>query len=721
MMPAMSLRLVPLAVAALFVACEPELTPVKRDGTNTVVAVASVTVVASTSRCRVGDQVALTATALDEKGAPIADAPLRFGSTDEYVLAVDEQGVARALQQGAVKVFAVSGDIVSEQVDVEVVPNASAGQFSVRMADGRLTLPRGAVRTVPVTVRDGSGNQRPEVVLVWRLESGTAVSLLDAGIVRAEAAGSAELSARTPQGAEGRLVVDVVEGSTALEVRWSTGLASVASERSFPILANVLRSDLLSQTGAGVPVTPDALTVFDGTTSLGDVTTLGDGGLAPLDVSRFADGTVLRLSLRATVAGQTAQSATRDVHIRRSTDAGTGWTSVGAQVDDDAWEHVMALDSLGRPWVAYRRENDAIRVMRFEPDGGRWLNAGRNVLAPEAPTRAELIAMDAGRLPDAGYLPFRQDADPLNQHTFSIQYNYWPRQPAANPTIAFDPQGRAVVAFGEGQPSPGGLGSELSHFWDVRVKRLPAPGGVWEFLGGNVEGVRTDDCRDPRIAFEPDSGVPVVATACVDRLTGLTGVDVMVWRDPSWQRFGSALPRAAVQREVRSLVFESADDVRLTLDEEGVSKTWRLRRSGQWVELSGNGVQQATASGSSVVGTSTTNDDATVLLSTSQGWARLGDVLDEKPWATAIQPIVAVGGGARVVAWREGDPRINLDVHVSRYDDTALEWQPIGARLDTIDAPAISHCVAVSSTGTVFVSWSEVRPNGVPRLRVLRR
>ncbi|MBL9038809.1 MAG: hypothetical protein JNG84_09865 [Archangium sp.] len=711
-------------------ACDvPQLTPrERRDGGGADVA--SLTLSSPAERARVGDTVTLGVVALDAADQPVESPPLSWVVSDEYVLVVDAAGVGRALKEGSVTVSVRAGAVTSNEISLEVLPNAGAGQFSVRFVEQRVTLKRGTSRPVVAEVRDAAGNIRNEIVPVYRLEPDPGCCAYADGSLTASATGDATLIARTPEGAEGRLSLSAVDADDVLEVDWVGTASTFAADRRVPIEWEVRMADLSSTIGGGYPVVPDTLELFDGETKLQDLALQADGGLPVLDVAAREDGTVLRLSLRATRSGATAVSRVRDVVVRHPRDGGSpdaGWANVGvAQVDDDAWDHQLLIDDAGVPWVVYRREANAVRVNRLNMTTNRWERAARSVNGADRPTRAELTAMDAGRLSDGGYPSFREEVDALNTHVFSVQYNYWPRLWATAPSMAFDGQGRAVVVFGEEQPDDSfGLGAALNDRWNIRVKRLDVGGTTWNFLGGALESVSTEDCRVAQLAIDPSNGAPVVAMGCLDVITGMVGVEAATWSDATqaWARWGSKLPVSMRQREVRGAVFDGPDSLRLAIDEEGVATTWRLSRSGMWT-------QSPPAPAATVVGTparlaagGAPIGDGVVSVGSGSGWSRLGDIVDEQPLAWAADPRVALGrNDALVVAWREGDPRINLDLHVSRWNAEQLTWDRLGARLDfSIDAMALYHSVATGPTGTVYASWSEMQANGSPRLRVVRK
>jgi hypothetical protein len=692
-------------------------------GPSTVVA--SLTLSVPFARARVGDEVSLGVEALDARGQPIAQPRVRFTISDEYVFVMAAGTVGRALKEGTVTITATANGVTSNQVSLEILPSASAGLFTVRFTEQRVVLKRGAVRRFVAEVRDASGNLRPETNLALRLEPATGCCTELNGQVTATAAGAVELVARSPEGAEGRLPITVVDADQVLEVDWVGEAASIAADRQVRLEWTVRLRDLSSATNAGFPVVADTLELFDGQTKLRDLTLAPDGGLPSLDVSTQPEGAVLKLSVRATRSTATASSRVREVVVRHARDA--GWAPLGSSIDDDAWEHSLAVDPTGRPWVAYRRESNAIIVSRYNAAMNRWDRAARSVNAPNRPSRAELVAMDAGRqLADGGWPMFREEVDSLNAHVFSVQYNYWPRLNATNPSLVIDSAARPIVTFGEDQPEPPGLGGGLSSLWDIRVKRLETgAGATWAFLGGSVDPVVTDDCRIARVAVDPMSNQPVVAFGCADTIVGTFAVDVMAWDDATraWSRLGTRLPASPRQREVTSLAFESAAVLRVTLDEEGVARTWRMTRAGVWTLTEGAPVSRIASGPAQLGGAGSTVGDLQGFLSSGAGWSRLGNLLDEKPLALAVAPQVTLAEpGAPAISWLEGDPRLNLDLHVSKWNPATLQWERLGARLDAqIDSMVLYHSLAAGPDGGLVVSWSELQSNGTPRLRAVRK
>ncbi len=71
------------------------------------------------SLAEVGDTEVLSAVVRDEDGVEIPDAEVEWGSSDESVAVVDEDGVVEAVGEGVAEITATSGE-VSAQAEVTV-------------------------------------------------------------------------------------------------------------------------------------------------------------------------------------------------------------------------------------------------------------------------------------------------------------------------------------------------------------------------------------------------------------------------------------------------------------------------------------------------------------------------------------------------------------------------------------------------------------------------
>lgn len=213
------------------------LVTAKADGVSTITAragaaSASVRVIVSLTVVRIaimpgssamdalGQTVQLTATAFDENGNPVADAPVIWSSSDSSVVTVDTDGLVAAVMNGRADIIATSGRARSNIV------------VTVSQVPARATLtPETAIltdvdETVQLTfsVLDRNGFAVPGIDFTWSSSDPEVAGVESMGRVTARLNGTTQIT----------VVSDELSGSASIEVRiTSPHLASLVALYQF--------------------------------------------------------------------------------------------------------------------------------------------------------------------------------------------------------------------------------------------------------------------------------------------------------------------------------------------------------------------------------------------------------------------------------------------------------------------------------------------------------
>jgi len=158
------------------------------------------------------DQVTITATAVDNTGAPVDGVTPFWESGDASIARVNESGVVTAVGVGTTSIYAFKGPVRSGAL--VQVRNDPATVIVVPVAD-TLTKP-GQQLSYTAEVRNGRGVPLPEYPLSWRSDNTAVVTVSSSGTATAAGQGTARVIAQA--GAVADSVAFVVRDLTTLHV-----------------------------------------------------------------------------------------------------------------------------------------------------------------------------------------------------------------------------------------------------------------------------------------------------------------------------------------------------------------------------------------------------------------------------------------------------------------------------------------------------------------------
>jgi serine/threonine-protein kinase len=137
-----------------------------------------------------GQQMVLSATAVDARGQAISGSTVRWSSNDPAVGRISPDGSFTAVAAGSVAVTAQVGNVSAR----ETITVAGASVASLAVDPSSLSLTAGARATIAATARDRSGAPLPAAV-TWRSSDAGVASVSASGEVTAAGAGRATLTA----------------------------------------------------------------------------------------------------------------------------------------------------------------------------------------------------------------------------------------------------------------------------------------------------------------------------------------------------------------------------------------------------------------------------------------------------------------------------------------------------------------------------------------------
>lgn len=150
-----------------------------------------------------GDTLRLSAEALDSNGSAIADAVFTWASSDRSVAPVDASGLVTAVGNGAATITAMVGSVSgSAAVTVDQVVG------SVTVSPAMATVAPGDTLRLSADAVDANGNAVAAPGIAWTSNNAGVATVDAAGLVRAVAAGDAEIAA-TADGVSGTATVRV--------------------------------------------------------------------------------------------------------------------------------------------------------------------------------------------------------------------------------------------------------------------------------------------------------------------------------------------------------------------------------------------------------------------------------------------------------------------------------------------------------------------------------
>jgi uncharacterized protein YjdB len=287
--------------------------------------VAAVTVSPATSAVLLGGTVQLTATPRDAGGNPLSGRAVTWTTSAAGVATVGPGGLVAAQGAGTATITATSeGRSGTATVTVTLVPVASVG-----VTPSTLSLTGGQTGQLTATPRDAAGNPLSGRVVTWVTNAAGVATVSPAGLVGAQGAGSATITA-TCEGQSGTASVTVT-------------LAPVASVSVTPstLSLTVGQTGQLTATprdAAGNPLTGRGVTW---TTTAAAVATVNPTGLV------LAQG-VGTATIRATSEGQVG-SATVTVTAVPVASVTVAPSSLSLQVGQTAQLTATPRDAAGNP------------------------------------------------------------------------------------------------------------------------------------------------------------------------------------------------------------------------------------------------------------------------------------------------------------------------------------------------------------------------------------
>jgi parallel beta-helix repeat protein len=181
---------------------------------STIQPAASVTVSPTGVRLAPGQTTKLAAKALDAGGAPIANAPISWTTSNASVATVDSGGTVRGVAPGSAMITALDGN-QSAAASVAVT-DLSVASLSVTL--GARSLNVGQTTQATATPYDANGQPLSGRTVIWTSGSSAVATISTTGLVTAKSAGTSILTA----------TVDGVSGGAAVSVANEPDVVPVA-------------------------------------------------------------------------------------------------------------------------------------------------------------------------------------------------------------------------------------------------------------------------------------------------------------------------------------------------------------------------------------------------------------------------------------------------------------------------------------------------------------
>jgi uncharacterized protein YjdB len=205
-----------------------------------------------------GESVRISPQALHENGAPATLSRVSWKSLNPEVATVDSGGYVTGVGAGRTIVQAATGNRLMATLPVEVNP----GDFALTRT--RLSLGPDDVDTIRVLV-PSQGNREARNLVRWRSSDSTVASVSASGIVRAHAAGQADIIASGP-GQERKVPVSVHPLPDALVVsphQGGTIQVPLHSTRQFTAVAEAADSSPILEARAAWQLSDSSVAAFD--------------------------------------------------------------------------------------------------------------------------------------------------------------------------------------------------------------------------------------------------------------------------------------------------------------------------------------------------------------------------------------------------------------------------------------------------------------------------
>ena len=197
----------------------------------TLAPVASVTVTPSAANVAITGTVQLTATPKDANGNPLTGRAISWSSSDNTIATVSSSGLVTGVAAGTATITATSeGKSGTASVTVAGAPVAT-----VTVTPASASVQAGQTVQLTATLKDANGNILTGRVVTWSSSNTTAASVNSTGLVTANTAGSATITA-TSEGKTGTSAITVTAVPVA-SVTVAPATASVAAGSTVQLTA----------------------------------------------------------------------------------------------------------------------------------------------------------------------------------------------------------------------------------------------------------------------------------------------------------------------------------------------------------------------------------------------------------------------------------------------------------------------------------------------------
>lgn len=203
--------------------------PPPAGGGGGALVVGSVAISPSTASVQIGSTTTLAATVKDAAGNVLAGRAIAWTTSDAGVAGVSGTGVVTANTVGTATITGTSeGKSGTAIISVTAVPVAS-----VSVAPSSATIPVGTATTLTVTVKDAAGSALAGRTVNWTTSDANVANVSSAGIVTANAVGTATITA-TSEGKSATAIISVVPVPVAtVTVSPSSATISYATATTF--------------------------------------------------------------------------------------------------------------------------------------------------------------------------------------------------------------------------------------------------------------------------------------------------------------------------------------------------------------------------------------------------------------------------------------------------------------------------------------------------------
>ncbi len=253
-----------------------------------------------------GNTVQLSARALDEQGNEVTSAEFTWTTSDEGILAVDEQGLAEAVANGQAEITATASGVTGS-AELAVIQQVSA--VTVSPASATLTT-AGATQQFAATAADENGNEVSGASLVWASEDHEVATVDRNGLATAKGSGAVTITA-TAQDVPGHADLTVNQAIDRLAFRTEPTDATAGEAIDPAVQVAVLDTDGGVVEDAEIAVTLSIGTNPEGGTLGGSATVNAVNGVATFSnvwIDAAATGYTLAAATSGTVTGAASQS-----------------------------------------------------------------------------------------------------------------------------------------------------------------------------------------------------------------------------------------------------------------------------------------------------------------------------------------------------------------------------------------------------------------------------